>query len=112
MVERLVHIIKHGLTILSFTNIQGWDIQLPKILFGYYCGVQANTRYSPYMVLRGSHPRLVVDNSLNGLCKVIDEQMGLEAMVEQMIWKMQLVSIIHKTLLKNVEQAQKKQCKV
>lgn len=110
MLERLVHIIKHGLTILSFTNIQGWDIQLPK--FGYYCGVQANTRYSPYMVLRGSHPRLVVDNNLNGLCKVIDEQMGLGAMVEQMIWKMQLVSIIHKTLLKNVEQAQKKQCKV
>jgi len=49
---------------------------------------------------------------LNGLCEIVDEQMGLEAMVEQMIWKMQLVSSIHKTLLENVEQAQKKQCKV
>jgi len=33
-------------------------------------------------------------------------------MVEQMINKMQLVVNIHKTLLENVEQAQKKQWKV
>jgi hypothetical protein len=31
--------------------------------------------------------------------------MGHEAMAEQMIWKMQLVSNIHKSLLENVEQA-------
>ncbi len=51
MVEHLIQIIKHGLTILSSTNIQEWHTQLPKILFRYRCGVQANTRYSPYMVL-------------------------------------------------------------
>jgi hypothetical protein len=37
---------------------------------------------------------------------------GPEAMVEQMIWKMYLVSNIHKFFLENVEQAQKKQRKV
>jgi transposase InsO family protein len=39
MVERLVQTIKDGLIVLSFTNIQRWDTQLPKILFGYHCGV-------------------------------------------------------------------------
>jgi len=33
-------------------------------------------------------------------------------MVEQMILKMQLIASVHKTLLKNVEQAQKRQKKV
>jgi hypothetical protein len=37
---------------------------------------------------------------------------GHEAMVEHMINKMQLVVNIHKTLLENVEQVQKKQQKV
>ncbi len=64
------------------------------------------------MVLTGRSPKLVVDNNLNGLCEVVDEQIGHETMAEQMIWKMQLVSNIHKSLLENVEQAQKKQCKV
>jgi hypothetical protein len=37
---------------------------------------------------------------------------GFEATTEQMIRKMQLVYGIHKSLLENVEQARKKQCKV
>jgi hypothetical protein len=77
-------------------------------IVGYCCGVQANTRYSPCMVLTWRSPKLVANNSLNGLCEVVNEQMGPEAMVEQMIWKMQLVSSIHKSLLGNVEQAHKK----
>jgi hypothetical protein len=64
------------------------------------------------MVLVRCSFRLVVDINLNGLCEVVDEQMGPKAMAEQMIWKMQLVFSIQKTLLENVEQAQKKQCKV
>jgi hypothetical protein len=40
------------------------------------------------MVLTRCSPRLVVDNSLNGLCEVVNEQMGFKAVVEQMIWKM------------------------
>ncbi len=71
MIERLIQTIKHGLTILSSTNIHGWDFQLPRILFGYCCGVQANTRYSPYMVLIGCSPKLAGNNSLNGLCKCV-----------------------------------------
>jgi hypothetical protein len=64
------------------------------------------------MVLIGCSPCLIVDNSLNGLCVVVDEQVGHEATIKQMINKMQLVVNIHKILLENVEQAQKKQRKV
>ncbi len=64
------------------------------------------------MVLTRCNPRLAIDNNLNGLCELVDEQMGLETIVEQMIQKMQLVFSIFKTLLENVEQAQKKQRKV
>jgi len=54
-------------------NIQDWDLLLPKILFGYQCGIQANTKYSPFMVLIGRMPRLTIDNSFSGLHDVFDE---------------------------------------
>ncbi len=73
MVEQLIQTIKHGLTILSSTNIQGWDIQLPRVLFGYCCGVQASMKYSPYMVLIGCSTKLATNNNLNGLCDVVGE---------------------------------------
>ncbi len=68
--------------------------------------------YFPYMTLIGRNPQLTIDNNLNGLSVIVNEQVGHEAMVEQMIQKMQLVVSIHKSLLENVEQAQKKQQKV
>jgi hypothetical protein len=71
--EWLIQTIKHGLIVFSSMHIQGWDVQIPRILFEYHCGVWANTRYSPYMVLIRHNPRLIVDNNLNGLCDVVDE---------------------------------------
>jgi hypothetical protein len=73
MVKRLIQIIKHGLIVLFLVNIQGWDIQLPRIFFGYNCGVQVSTRYLPYMVLIGHSPILAANNNLNGLCELVDE---------------------------------------
>jgi hypothetical protein len=49
---------------------------------------------------------------LDGLCDVVNEQVGPKTMVEHMIRKMQLVSYIHKLLLENVEQTHKKQHKI
>ncbi len=57
------------------------------------------------MVLTRCNPCLTTNNSLSGLCAIVDEQVGHEVMVEQMINKMQLVANIHKILLDNVEQA-------
>jgi len=112
MVECLIKIIKHGLTIMATTNIQDWDLFLPRILFGYQCGIQANTKYSPFMVLISHTPRLTINNNLRGLCDVFDEQENPKIVVEQMILKMQLIARVHKTLLDNVKQAQRRQRKV
>ncbi len=78
----------HGFIVLSSTHIQGWDTQFLRIVFGYQCGVHASTRYSPYMVLIGRNPKLIVDNNLNGLCDVVDEHVGSKEMAKYMIQKM------------------------
>jgi hypothetical protein len=112
MVERLIKTIKHGLTVMVVTNIQNWDLLLPRILFGYQCGIQANTKHSLFMVFTSCTQRLTIDNNLRGLCDVFDEQENHEVMAKQMILKMRLITSVHKTLLGNVKQAQRKQKKV
>jgi hypothetical protein len=69
------------------TNIQDWDLLLPKILFGYRCGIQASTKYFPFMVLTNHTPRFTIDNNLSGLCDVFDEQDNPEVITKQMILK-------------------------
>ncbi len=75
----------YGLTMLSSKHIQGWDTQLPRILFGFRCGVHASTRYSPYMVLTRCSPRFNAKNSLNGLCDVVNKQVGPKAMARHIL---------------------------
>jgi hypothetical protein len=55
MAKRMVKTLKHGLIVLFATikHAQDWDEHLPHILFGCRCGVQANTRFSPDMILTG-----------------------------------------------------------
>jgi hypothetical protein len=105
MVERLIKTIKHGLTIMVATNIQDWDLLLPRIFFGYRCGIEANTKYSPFMVLTGRMLRFTIDNNLSGLCDVFDEQENSKVITMQMIFKMRLIASVHKILLKTVEHA-------
>jgi hypothetical protein len=66
MAERMIKTIKHGITVLAANpaSVNCWDQQLAKVLFGYRCGVQLNTKFSPFMVLTGRTPRLRVDNLL------------------------------------------------
>jgi hypothetical protein len=65
MVERMIKTLKNELFVVSFTNLDNWNFQLPHILFGYIYGVQANTKFSPFMVLTGRTPRLTYDNGLS-----------------------------------------------
>jgi len=60
-------------------------VQLPKVLFGYKFGIQANTRFSPFMVLTGCIPGLKVDNQVCMLTKTFDEEMNFEQLTKQMI---------------------------
>jgi hypothetical protein len=75
MAERLIKTIKHGITVLSTTleNANCWDEQLAKVMFGYRCGIHANTKFSPFMILIGHTPRLRVVNYLHSLTIVVDD---------------------------------------
>ncbi len=82
---------------------------MAKVLFGYRCGVQASTKFSPFMILAGRSPRLMADNYLNALTDTIDDGAGVEDAAAQFLEKVRLITSIHESVLLNVEQAQKKQ---
>jgi len=75
MAERLIKTIKHGITVLSTIpeNANCWDEQLAKVMFGYICGIQSSTKFSPFMILIGRTPCLRADNYLHSLIAVVDD---------------------------------------
>jgi transposase InsO family protein len=107
MVERLIKTIKHGITILAATpeNIDCWDEHLAKVMFGYRCGIQASTKFSPFMILTGRTPRLRADNYLHALTDVTDDSVDVEVAAAQFLQKVKLIASIHENVLLNVEQA-------
>jgi len=107
MAECMIKIIKHGITILAATlgNMDCWDDHLAKILFGYRCGIQASTRFSPFMILNGRTPRLRADNYLHALITATDVGAKVEVVAAQFLQKMEFIASIHENVLLNVEQA-------
>jgi hypothetical protein len=105
MAERMIKTIKHGVTVLATNpaNVDCWDEHLAKVLFGYRCGVQASTKFSPFMVLTGRSPRLRADNSLNALTGVLDDGVDVEQIAAQFLEKVSLIASIHENVLLNVE---------
>lgn len=87
-------------------NTKTWDFQLPRLLYGYRCGVHASTQIYLFMVLIGRILRLKVNNFLSGLTQTFDEELGVEQFTKQMIVKMELIAKLHKTILGNNELAQ------
>ncbi|CAK9237761.1 unnamed protein product [Sphagnum troendelagicum] len=73
------------------------------------CGIQASTKFSPFMILTGRSPRLRADNYLSALTNVIDDTTNVEDTAVQLLEKVRLIASIHESVLLNVEQAQKKQ---
>ncbi len=111
MAECMIKTIKHGITVLAANpaNVDCWDEHLAKVLFGYRCGVQASTKFSPFMILTGRSPRLRANNYLNALTDTIDDGADVEDATAQFLEKVKLIVSIHESVLLNVEQAQKKQ---
>jgi hypothetical protein len=107
----MIKTIKHGITVLATNpeNVDCWDEHLAKVLFGYRCGVQASTKFSPFMVLTGRSPRLRADNYLSALTSTVDDEVDVEQVATQFLEKVKLIASIHESVLINVEQAQKKQ---
>jgi transposase InsO family protein len=111
MAERLIKTLKHGIIVLEANpaNVNCWDEHLAKVLFGYRCGVQASTKFSPFMIMIGQSPRLRADNYLNALTNKVDDTYSIEDTAVQFLEKVQLIASIHESVLLNVEQAQKRQ---
>ncbi len=111
MAERMIKTLKHGITVLAAdpANVNCWDEHLAKVLFGYRCGVQASTKFSPFMILTGRSPRLRVDNHLDALTDEVDDTANVEVTAIQFLEKVQFIAGIHENVLLKVEQAQKKQ---
>jgi hypothetical protein len=111
MAERMINTIKHGITVLATTpgSTDCWDDHLAKILFGYRCGVQTSTRFSPFMILTSRTLRLRADNYLHALTAETDVGEEVEVVAAQFLQKMELIASIHENVLLNVEQAQKQQ---
>jgi len=61
------------------------------------------------MVLTGRSPRLRADNYLGALTGVVDDEVGVEQIAAQFLEKVELIASIHKDVLLNIGQAQKKQ---
>jgi hypothetical protein len=93
-------------------NMDCWDQQLAKVLFGYRCGIQTSTKFSPFMILTSRTSRLRADNYLQALTDETDNGIDMEAFAAQFLQKVELIASIHNNDLLNVEQAQKQQKKV
>jgi hypothetical protein len=80
MAEQMIKTLKHGITILASNpaNVNYWDEHLSKVLFGYRCGVQASTKFSPFMIMTGRSLRLRADNYLDALTNEVDDTSSIE----------------------------------
>jgi hypothetical protein len=109
----MIKTLKHGITVLAAdpASMNCWDEHLAKVLFGYRCGIQASTKFSPFMILTGRTPRLRANNYLQALTVETDDGDGIEEAAAQFLQKMELIGSIHNHVLRNVEQAQKQQKK-
>ncbi len=101
----MIKTIKHGITVLAAdpANVDCWDEHLAKVLFGYRCGIQASTKFSPFMILTGRSSRLRADNYLNALTNVIEDGIDVEVVAVQFLKKVKLIASIHESVLLNVE---------
>jgi hypothetical protein len=110
MVEHLIKTIKHGIIIFS-TTLEHVDYsyeQLAKIMFGYHCGVQANIRFFPFVILVKHTSCFKANNYLQSLISIMDDIANVETTAERFIKKIKLVTNINENVLFNVEQTQKK----
>jgi hypothetical protein len=87
MVERLIKTMKHGIAILFATpkNVDCWDKQLAKVMFGYRCGIQASTKFSPFMTMIGHTPHFRTHNYLHSLNVVVHENVDVETATTQFL---------------------------
>ncbi len=84
MVEHLIQTIKYGITIFSTTldHVDYSDEELAKTMFGYRCGVQANTMFFSFMILVRHTPHFKAKNYLQSLTIIMDDIADVETTAE------------------------------
>jgi len=87
MAKCLIKTIKHGITTLSATpkNVDCWDEELAKVMFGYRCRIQASTKFSPFMIMTSCTPHFRADNYLHSLIVVVDDNVDVETVMTQFL---------------------------
>jgi len=80
MAERMIKTLKRGITVLAAdpTNVNCWDEHLAKVMFGYKCGIQVSTKFSPFMILTSRSPRLRADNHVDALTNEVNDTSNVE----------------------------------
>ncbi|CAK9270092.1 unnamed protein product [Sphagnum jensenii] len=58
-----------------------------KLFFKDLCGIQASTKFSPFMILIGRSPHLRANNSLSALTSVVDDEVDIEHTTAQFLNK-------------------------
>jgi hypothetical protein len=89
MAQRLIKTIKHGIIVLfaMLENADYWDEQLANVMFGYRCEIQANIKFSPFMILIGCTPGLRANNYLHSMTIVVDDTIDAGTIEEQFLQK-------------------------
>jgi hypothetical protein len=71
-------------------------------MFGYRCGIQSSTKFSPFMILTGRTPCLRANNYLDLLTAEVDDTANVETIAKQFMQKVKLIASIHENVLLNV----------
>ncbi len=91
----------------TLKNVDYWDEQLAKVMFGYRCEIQAIIKYSPFMIMTRRTPCLRADNYLHSLTIVIDDTIDAKTTTKRFFQKMKLIASIHENVMLNVKQTPK-----
>ena len=108
LTERFNQTLSHCLVAKINEDQTDWDEKLDPILFSYRVSKQASTKYSPYFLMFGRHPRLPIDAELDPSPEELTEPTSEE--IEQALEN--LLETRKETKVKasdNIKKAQEKQ---
>ena len=109
LVERFIQTLKRGLATMIAQHGGEWDEHLQQVLQGYRCSKQASTQMSPFFVMTGRHPRMVIENVLDPEWQSQDHLESVEFDTGGVMEKAITIFQANQQVLVNIEQAQARQ---
>ena len=109
LAERLIQTLKRGLATMIAQHGGEWDEHLQQVLRGYRCSKQASTQMSPFFVMTGRHPCMVIENVLDPEWQSQDHLESVESDTGGVMEKAITIFQVDQQVLVNIEQAQARQ---